>query len=415
MTDSDTRSTAAASDSPEATTPPPVAAAPSAAAVHARLVHRKLIESSVTVVVFLVLFAVFGVWLGSAFLNVDARLLDMHQNVPILLLGLAVLVTLIPGQFDLSVAGVATLGTYLVVGLRVQQGWPFPVVLLIGLLLGVTVGLINGILVERFRVNAFIATLGTGGVCTGLSAVYSGGTLVGPSPDGPQLPDLFTSFGAFSSKAPAPIIWVAVLLLGATFFFGLDRVRPASWTNGRWLGAKIALLVVLAALAVFVLRLPKWIAGVSWMIFFLLVVGLILWILINYTTSGRHLQALGSNRSAALLAGVKVRRQVMKSFVLGGFLASMAGVVLAASQGSAAPDNATSFLLPAFAACFLSTVVFSDGRFTVPGTLIGGVFVVWVALALIVGGVPITWIPVINGVVLIGAVALSTAIRRSRR
>jgi ribose/xylose/arabinose/galactoside ABC-type transport system permease subunit len=150
------------------------------------------------------------------------------------------------------------------------------------------------------------------------------------------------------------------------------------------------------------------------MIFFLLAIAGFMWVLLQYTTYGRHLQAIGSNRSAALLAGVKVQRQVLKSFVLGSLLAATSGIVLAASQGSASPDAAASFLLPAFAAAFLSTVVLSAGRFTVPGTIIGGIFVVWVGLGLVIGGLPPTWIPVVNGVVLIGAVALSTAMRLRR-
>jgi ribose/xylose/arabinose/galactoside ABC-type transport system permease subunit len=172
---------------------------------------------------------------------------------------------------------------------------------------------------------------------------------------------------------------------------------------------------VIVVVFVFVFRIANWISDVSWLIFLLLLIGLVMWVLLQYTTFGRHLYAIGSNRDAARLAGVKVQRQVVKSYVLGGLLASLAGILLAASQGSASPDAAGSFLLPAFAAAFLSTVVLSDGRFTVPGTVVGGIFVVWTGLALVVGGLDPTWIPVVNGVVLVAAVALSTTIRRLRR
>jgi ribose/xylose/arabinose/galactoside ABC-type transport system permease subunit len=395
-------------------TTPQADAAPPGTGLQARLVRRKLIESSVSVVVFLVIFAGFGLWLGVRFFNINGRLLDVHQNVPILLLGLAVLVTMIPGQFDLSVAGVGTLTCFLTIGLTVREGWPFPAVVLASVVVGIVVGLINGFLVERLKVNAFIATLGTGGICAGLSAVYSGGTLISPLPAGPQIPDWFSSFGAFSAKAPSWLIGLGILFGGVTLFFSLDHIRPASWTMNRWRLTKITVLVVLALLLVFLFQVTVWISAVSWLIFFMLAVALFMWVLLQYTTYGRHLQAIGSNRSAALLAGVKVQRQVLKSFVLGSVLASMSGIVLAASQGSASPDSAASFLLPAFAAAFLSTVVLSAGRFTVPGTIIGGIFVVWVGLGLVIGGLPPTWIPVVNGVVLIGAVALSTAMRMRR-
>jgi ribose/xylose/arabinose/galactoside ABC-type transport system permease subunit len=181
-----------------------------------------------------------------------------------------------------------------------------------------------------------------------------------------------------------------------------------------WLAVKIAGILLIAVVLIFVLQLPAWISSVSWLIFILLLVAFLMWVLLQNTTYGRHIQAIGSNRSAALLAGVNVRRQVMKSFVLGSTIAALAGVLLGASQGSASPDIAASFLLPAFAAAFLSTVILSDGRFTVLGTILGGVFVIWVGLGLILGGLPATWLSVVNGVVLIAAVALSTALRRSR-
>jgi ribose/xylose/arabinose/galactoside ABC-type transport system permease subunit len=378
-----------------------------------QLVRRRLVESSITFLAFLAIFAAFGIWLGGRFINVDARLLDVHQNVSILLLGLAGLVTIIPGMFDLSIAGVATLTSFLVIGLRVQQGWPFPVVLAFTLAVGIVVGLVNGSLVERLHVNPFIATLGTGGICAGLSAVYSKGTVLTPGTTGPQLPQWFLSFGTFTDKAPSWLTALAVPLAGVALFFGLDRLRPESWSRNRWLTAKIVLLVAIAVLLVFVFRISRWIAGVSWMVFLLLLTGIVLWVLLEYTTFGRHIRAIGSNRSAAVLAGVKVRREIMKSFVLGGVLAALSGVVLAAGQGSASPDAAAGFLLPAFAAVFLSTVVLSHGRFTVPGTIVGGIFIVWVGQALIVGGLAATWIGVVDGVILVGAVALSTVMRRS--
>src|SRR3954462_10365580 len=108
-----------------------------------KAVHRKLIENSVTLLVFLGLFAAFGIWLGGKFLNIDGRLLDVHQNVPTLLLALAGLVTLVPGQFGLSVAGVATVTCCLSIGLRVQQGWPMWAALTASLVVGALVGLVN--------------------------------------------------------------------------------------------------------------------------------------------------------------------------------------------------------------------------------------------------------------------------------
>ena len=383
-------------------------------AIAGRALRRKLLESTVTAFVFLMIFTAFALWLGGRFANVDARLLDVHQNVPILLLGLAVLITLIGGLFDLSVAGVATFSTFMVIGLTVKGGWPFWLVIVVVILVGLLAGAINGFLVEGLKVNTFIATLGTGAVFLGLSAVYSGGTLIAPTSTSPQLPQWFSAFGAFREKAPAWIIGLGVLVGLITMFVSMGRLMPASLSRNAWIGARVAIVMAFTLILIFVLQLPAWILGISWSLFLLLVVAFVMWVLLQFTTYGRSLQATGSNRTAARLAGVRVKREVIKAFLIGGVLASISGIALAANQGSAAPDIATSFLLPAFAAAFLSTVVFSNGRFTVPGTIVGGIFVIWVGQALVIGGLPPTWVNVVNGVVLISAVALSTVMRARR-
>jgi ribose/xylose/arabinose/galactoside ABC-type transport system permease subunit len=369
-------------------------------------------EASVTVVGFAVLFAGYGIWLGSLFFNVDARLLDVHQNAPILLLGLAVVVTLIAGAFDLSVAGMATLTTFLAVGLEVKSGLPFGLVIVICLAVGAVGGLINGFLVEKVGVNTFIATLGTGGVFLGISNIYSSGTDIAPGATGHQLPTWFNNFGSFSSKAPAVLLWIAVAAAVVIAYRALPK--PKRIADGRWIAWRLGIIAVVMLLLVIVAKLPKIINNSSWQVVTVIVAGFVLWIVLEFTSYGRYLRASGSNRTAATLAGVRVQREVMKAFVLGGVLAALAGICLAASQGTAAPDVAGTFLLPAFAAAFLSTVVFSRGRFAVWGTIIGGMFVVWVSQGLIVGGLSPNWTDLVNGVVLITAVALSSLLRRQR-
>ncbi|MCW2829653.1 MAG: monosaccharide transporter rane protein family, partial [Aeromicrobium sp.] len=169
-----------------------------------------------------------------------------------------------------------------------------------------------------------------------------------------------------------------------------------------------AVVAAVAVAAFFVIDGPEWLDSISWLIAILLVVTAVLWVLLNQTPYGRNLKATGSNAEAARLAGVHTHRVTIVAFMMGGALASLSGMVLASLNGSAAPGVAVPFLLPAFAAAFLSTVLFSRGRFTVWGTITGGVFIVWVAQGLILGGLAYTWTDVVNGVVLVSAVALST-------
>jgi ribose/xylose/arabinose/galactoside ABC-type transport system permease subunit len=144
----------------------------------------------------------------------------------------------------------------------------------------------------------------------------------------------------------------------------------------------------------------------------LVVIAAAMWVLLDHTSYGRYLHATGYNPEAARLTGVDTGKETFKAFAIGGVLAAVAGVLLTANQGSAAPDAAATFLLPAFAAAFLSTVVLSAGRFTVWGAVVGGTFLVWVSQGLIVGGLPFTWTDIVNGAVLASAVAMSTVLRR---
>ncbi|PYE12466.1 ABC-type xylose transport system permease subunit [Williamsia limnetica] len=379
-----------------------------------RLVNIPVVQASFTFVAFLVIFAIFGLWLGSKFLDVNARILNIHQSVPLLLLGLAAMTTLVCGMFDLSVASMASLCAFLAVGLRADQGLPFLLVIAICLGVGALGGLINGLLVEKLKVNAFIATLGTGGVLLGLSSVYSDGAAIIPTADSTPIPEWFTTLGAFTSKLPFWVPTVVFALLMVLVFNKLRLARPQSLSATSWTAASAVAVVAVAAI-LFALGLSSVLDGITWLVGLLLVVGVLLWTLVDYTVYGRNLKASGSNAIAARLAGIRTSGVVIRAFVLGGVLAAGAGVVLSATQGSASPDIAGAYLLPAFAAAFLSTVVFSTGRFTVWGTLAGGIFVVWVSQALIAGGLPPTWTNIVNGGVLLIAVALSTAMRRSNR
>ncbi|HEV7528421.1 MAG TPA: ABC transporter permease [Solirubrobacteraceae bacterium] len=379
-------------------------------------ITSKSFQGAISFIAFIAIFVVFSVWLGSKFFNVPARYLDIHQSAPVLLLGLSVLVTLIAGQFDLSVASMATLTTFLAIGLKVNQNWPFALVIVVCMLIGVVGGLVNGFLVVRLRVNTFIATLGTGGVFLGLSSVYSKGAQLSPTTTSHQIPHWFSgagSLGSFGEKVPAALAWLVLAGCAVALGVALARRRPPGVAERTWQALSATAVIVLAVVLVVVVDIGEVVEQISLTMGVLFVVALAMWVLLNYTTYGRYLHATGSNATAARLAGVKPDKETTKAFVLGGVLAAFAGIILAANQGSAAPEAATGFLLPAFAAAFLSTVILSTGRFTVWGTLIGGTFLVWVGQGLVVGGLAFTWTAVVNGVVLILAVALSTMFRRT--
>lgn len=376
------------------------------------LLKSKQTEASVSVLVFVLIFVVYAIWLGAAFTSVDGRLLDLHQNTPVLLLGLAVLVTLVAGQFDLSVASMATLTAFLVIGLPVLHDWPFWLTLLACLGVGLVTGLVNGLLVVGLGVNTFIATLGTGAILLGFSQVFSKNSAI---PGDDSLPSWFTgrgSLGEFGHKFPSWILWIGLVIVALLAFRALRNARPVRTPDNTWTLVSAGIVAVVALLLIFGADLPAIVEGVSWTIALLIAVAIALWVVMNMTTFGRSVLATGAHTEAARLAGIKTGRQTVIAFVVGASLAALAGVMIGANQGTATSNVAAGYLLPAFGAVFLSTVIFSTGRFTVFGTVVGGIFLVWVAQGLVVGGVPSQWTDVINGSMLVLAVAGSTLMRR---
>jgi ribose transport system permease protein len=81
--------------------------------------------------------------------------------------------TLVVGEFDLSIGYAASFAGVLVVGFMALQGLPETIAILLMLLVGMTIGTVNGVLVTKVRINAVIATLGVGTVLVGLSFAYS--------------------------------------------------------------------------------------------------------------------------------------------------------------------------------------------------------------------------------------------------
>jgi ribose/xylose/arabinose/galactoside ABC-type transport system permease subunit len=399
----------------ELSVPPTATGASRPASAKSGKMKWSVFGSSVTFLVFLGVFAWYAIWLGEKYLNTNPRLLDVHQNVPLLLISLGLTVCLISGQFDLSVGGMATLTTYLGVGLTILQEWPFWLVIVTCILVGVVGGSLNAFLVVKLRVNPFIATLGTGGILVGLSRVYSGGAQLSPTGDGPTLPAWFSgsgSFGSYQTKALPIITWLVLAFLFIVVAFVLSERVPQGKRRLWYPIIAINVVVLFTVTAIFVESLAN---DMSYVVLFLLAITFVLWVVMRYTTFGRYLYATGGNAEAAELAGVNVKRMKSAAFIISSTLAALAGVVLASIQGSASPGIAVGYLLPAFAAAFLGTVILSTGRFHIWGTLVGGIFVIWVGQGLIVGGVSFTWTDVINGIVLVVAVSLSTVLRRGGR
>jgi ribose transport system permease protein len=268
------------------------------------------------------------------------------------LAALAVMVPMTANHFDLSVASLIGISQILAIGLQTQQGLPWWGACLIILSIGLAVGLINGFLVARVRINSFIATLGTGSALLGTLQWYSEGRQV---------------VGAMSPS-----------------FIAL---------GGRLAGTGIPLAsVYVVALAV------------------------VLWLTFEYLPFGRFLYVLGENPRAAELNGVSAGWYVSAAFVISGLIATFAGLVLQAQLQVGQSTVGQEFLLPAFTGALLGATAVRPGRTNVIGTLIAVAVLAVTVAGLNQLGAPFFVEPLFNGIMLVVAVGLSvTAARRRDR
>lgn len=136
--------------------------------------------------------------------------------------------------------------------------------------------------------------------------------------------------------------------------------------------------------------------------------------MLNHTPYGRYLYALGSSRSAANLVGIKTRRILAVSFVVGGAVCGLAGVLLVARSGGADPRVGDSLTLPALAAAFLSAAAIRPGRYNVVGTLVAVYFLAVLNSGLSLAGAADYVSSFVNGGALIVGVALAVRLGARR-
>lgn len=159
--------------------------------------------------------------------------------------------------------------------------------------------------------------------------------------------------------------------------------------------------------------LIRWL-GIPIPVYVMAVVLVILWLVLNRTAFGQNLRAVGGNREAALIAGVRVDRTRIVALMISSLCAGLAGILVASQLGSGQATAGDGFLLQAFAATFLGSVALRDGQFHIVGTLIGVLTIGVGFTGLAIAGAPTFFQYIFNGGLLVFAVAMSTLARRYR-
>ncbi|MFE3837617.1 ABC transporter permease [Pseudogemmobacter sonorensis] len=135
-------------------------------------------------------------------------------------------------------------------------------------------------------------------------------------------------------------------------------------------------------------------------------VAVVIWLLLDRIEFGRRLYAIGGNKEAARLAGVRIVPNTMAAFALSAVLAALVGMLLTGRIGSANPTGGGGYLLTAYAAVFLGMTAFRDGEANVPGTLVGAAIIAVISNGLTILGVSTFLQDIITGAIILAAVLL---------
>ncbi|MBL0375157.1 ABC transporter permease [Rhizobium sp. KVB221] len=144
--------------------------------------------------------------------------------------------------------------------------------------------------------------------------------------------------------------------------------------------------------------------GIPTLTWWLIGVAIVVWLLLDKVEFGRRLYAIGGNREASRLAGVRIVPNTMVAFILCAMLAALVGMLLTGRIGSASPTGGGGYLLSAYAAVFLGMTAFREGEANVPGTLVGAGIIAVIGNGLTILGVSTFLQDIITGAIILAAV-----------
>ena len=271
-----------------------------------------LIKKYGTLIGFLGIIIFFTINLPNTFLTAN-NLINISQQISMLaVVAFTMTIVMVMNDFDLSVGSMASLSG-VVAAVLFTMDYPVWMAISAALLVGIIGGMFNGFLVSIIGILPFVATLGTLTIFSGLAFLICGGKTI----FGRDIPQEFSSFARSGIEIDI-------------------------------LSMRIPFLSILALLILF-----------------------IVWFVLEQTTYGRRLYAIGGNVEASYLAGIKVKQLRMTAFALTGLGAAIAGLMYASRVASSNPTQGSGLMLEAIAAVFLGMTMSEEGEPRVLYTLIG--------------------------------------------
>jgi len=326
---------------------------------------KQFFMENTALVTLILLVIVATIIMGTTFLNINNLMNVMFNNAIVGIIALGMTIIIISGGIDLSV-GSATAMIGLVALTTINATGSIIIGVLAAFGAGIVMGAFNGILISRFRIPAFIATLGAMIIFRSLSLNFwqGGGMLLG-------------RFGGI------------VLDIDVMGFLAFSNTRL--FTNLFQVGLPLPVLY--------------WIA-----------LTILMTLLCKRTALGRHIYAVGSNERAANLSGVKVKNVKVYVYMIAGALVAFAALVEASRLGSM--NSATSgnmYELQAIAAVVIGGTAMSGGRGRPANTFFGALTLGVINNVMNLFGVSGFLVGAVQGTVLLLAVLLQRSIVKSEK
>ncbi|WP_173826914.1 multiple monosaccharide ABC transporter permease [Microcella alkaliphila] len=332
------------------------------------------------------------------------------QNGYILVLAIGMVLVIVAGHIDLSVGSVAAFIGAVSGVFAVTWGLPWWLAIILSLAVGALVGAWQGFWIAYVGIPAFIVTLAGMLIFRGLALITLGNSNIGSFPQ--EYRNLGNGFINFPVQVGGQLIDPVTMAIGAVAIIALVvqqlRTRAGRMKYGQdvepmpWFVGKLALFVVGIGAVTLALSSFK---GIPVTLVVLAALVLTYTVVANRTTFGRHIYAIGGNRRAAELSGIKTRWVDFYLFVNMGVLAALAGLIFTARLNLAGPKAGEGFELEAISAAFIGGAAVQGGIGTVTGAIIGGFIIGVLNNGMSIMGIGIEWQQAVKGLVLLLAVA----------
>ncbi|MFV2118443.1 multiple monosaccharide ABC transporter permease [Streptomyces sp. Act-28] len=392
--------------SPKDAAPGPSSAQPSTREVLLRGLRGNMRQYGMLIALAFIV-VLFQVWTDGTLLLPNNVSNLIQQNSYILILAMGMMIVIIAGHIDLSVGSLVAFVGALSAVMMVKHDVPWVPALILALLVGALAGAWQGYFIAYLGIPSFIVTLAGMLLFRGLTQIVLEGQSIAPFPEGFQnlAKGFIPEMGPYT-QYHNPTLLLGLVALGFLLLrewrdrrrqlaYELDAVPVGVWA--------LKCVAIAAAVVAFTLTLASF-HGVPVVMLVMCALLIGLGYVMRNAVVGRHVYALGGNKAAAKLSGVKDKRVTFLVFVNMGVLAALAGCVYAARLNAGTPQAGLNFELEAIAAAFIGGASMSGGVGTVMGAVIGGLVLGVLNNGMSLVGIGTDYQQVIKGLVLLAAV-----------